>query len=68
MGQGDEDNIPAASGSPDASLTQDDSKTKFFIQLELNGFSRIGSNPLSLLKRSIQGYGLINQPTSDTGY
>ena len=50
------------------SLTQDDSKTKFFIQLELNGFSRIGSNPLSLLKRSIQGYGLINQPTSDTGY
>ena len=61
----DEDNIPAASGSPDASLTQDDSKTKFVIQLDLNGFSRIGSNPLSLIKRSVPGYGKINDSSAD---
>lgn len=36
-----------------------------FFQLELNDFSRIGSNPLDLLKRSIPGYGIINQPTAD---
>ncbi len=39
--------------------------TSFFIQLELNGLARIGSNPLELLKRNISGYGLINQPTAD---
>ena len=43
-------------------LTADNTSTAFFIQLELNDFARIGSNPLSLLKRSIQGYELINQP------
>lgn len=32
-----------------------------FVQLELNGFSRIGSNPLETLKRSIPGYGRLNQ-------
>lgn len=37
----------------------------FFVQLELNGFARIGSNPLDMLKRSIPGYGVINQPTAD---
>ncbi|MEW6165152.1 MAG: LPS assembly protein LptD [Pseudomonadota bacterium] len=36
-----------------------------FFQLELNDFSRIGSNPLDLLKRNIPGYGVINQPTAD---
>lgn len=41
------------------------STTAFFVQLELNGFSRIGSNPLDLLKRNIPGYGVINQPTAD---
>lgn len=39
--------------------------TSIFLQLELNGFSRLGSNPLELLKRNIPGYGLINQPTAD---
>lgn len=34
----------------------------FFIQLELNGFSRIGSNPLETLKRNIPGYFRLNQP------
>lgn len=39
--------------------------TSVFLQLELNGFSRLGSNPLEMLKRNIPGYGLINQPTAD---
>jgi LPS-assembly protein len=39
--------------------------TSLFFQLELNDFSRIGSNPLDLLKRNIQGYGKINQSTAD---
>ena len=32
-----------------------------FIQLELNGFSRIGANPLEALKRNIPGYTRLNQ-------
>ncbi|WP_153109148.1 LPS-assembly protein LptD [Propionivibrio limicola] len=46
-------------------LTSSDASTSFFVQLELNDFSRIGSNPVNLLKRSIQGYGLINQTGAD---
>lgn len=41
------------------------SSTAFFIQLELNGFSSIGSNPMDLLKRSIPGYSRAIQPTAD---
>lgn len=44
------------------------SNTAIFVQLELNGFSRIGSNPLELLKRNIPGYGVINQPTADPAF
>ncbi len=44
-----------------AALTEADASTSFFVQLELSDFSRIGSNPLSLLKRNIQGYSPINQ-------
>lgn len=36
--------------------------TSLFFQLELNGFARLGSNPLELLKRTVPGYGIINQP------
>ena len=32
-----------------------------FLQIELNGFSRIGANPLEALKRNIPGYARINQ-------
>jgi LPS-assembly protein len=32
-----------------------------FLQLELNGFSRIGSNPFEVLRRNIPGYTPINQ-------
>lgn len=44
-----------------AALTEEDASTSFFVQLELSDFSRIGSNPLSMLKRNIQGYRPINQ-------
>ena len=37
------------------------STTAVFVQLELNGFSRIGSNPLETLKRNIPGYSPANQ-------
>jgi LPS-assembly protein len=37
----------------------------FFVQLELNGLSRIGSSPLDLLRRSIPGYGRIDQSVAD---
>jgi len=30
--------------------------TSFFVQLELNGVSRIGSNPLDVLRRNVGGY------------
>jgi LPS-assembly protein len=34
-----------------------------FIQIELNGLASIGSSPVNLLKRSVSGYGKINDPT-----
>ena len=37
-----------------------------FVQLELNGLSRIGSNPLETLKRNIPGYGRLGQTRPDT--
>jgi LPS-assembly protein len=43
----------------------DSPSSSIFVQLELNDISRIGSNPLDLLRRSIPGYGVINQPTAD---
>jgi len=42
-----------------------DTNTALFAQLELNDFSKIGSNPLELLARRIPGYGRINQPASN---
>jgi LPS-assembly protein len=36
-----------------------------FLQLELNGFSRLGSNPLEALKRNIPGYRRISAPSPD---
>jgi LPS-assembly protein len=36
--------------------------TSFFLQLELNGFAKIGSNPLDALTSSIPGYQVINKP------
>ena len=46
-------------------LTAGTSSSSVFLQLELNGFSRIGSNPLEALKRSVPGYQQINAPSPD---
>lgn len=35
-----------------------------FFQLELNGLTRLGSNPLDALRSSIPGYQMINQPST----
>ncbi|MDO8933366.1 MAG: LPS-assembly protein LptD, partial [Rhodocyclaceae bacterium] len=42
--------------------------TSLFVQLELNGFSRLGSNPLDILKRNVPGYGAINQPAANSTF
>ena len=36
--------------------TENDSSNAFFLQLELRGLTKLGPNPLSVLKRSISGY------------
>lgn len=36
-----------------------------FIQLELNDLASIGSSPVNLIKRSVPGYGKINDSSSD---
>lgn len=38
--------------------------TSLFVQLELNGFSRLGSNPMEVLRRNVPGYGAVNQQLS----
>ena len=48
-----------------SALTEAKASSSFFIQLELTDFGQIGSNPLNLLKRNIQGYSQINQPESE---
>ncbi|MBK6629944.1 MAG: LPS assembly protein LptD [Betaproteobacteria bacterium] len=45
-----------------------DTNTALFAQLELNDFSKIGSNPLELLARRIPGYGQINQPSANPAF
>jgi len=37
--------------------------TGIFLQLELNGLVRIGSDPLNALRQSIAGFSKLNQPT-----
>jgi len=44
------------------------SNTSLFFQLELNGLSKIGSNPLEVLRRSISGYQPLSQPTTQQSY
>jgi len=41
------------------------SNKSLFVQLELTDFARIGSNPIELLRRNINGYGLSSQPVAD---
>ncbi|MDB5776397.1 MAG: OstA organic solvent tolerance protein [Herbaspirillum sp.] len=42
--------------------------TSFFVQLELNGFAKIGSNPMDALTSSIPGYQIVNRPDSLPSY
>jgi LPS-assembly protein len=39
-----------------------DAQRSVFVQLELNGVSSVGSNPLEVLKRNISGYSILNEP------
>lgn len=45
-------------------LTAGESTRTIFVQLELNGLSRLGSNPLEALKRNVPGYQRIGSATS----
>ncbi len=44
-------------------LATQQSNTGFFVQLELNDFVKVGSDPLMLLKRSVAGYVKTNEKT-----
>ncbi len=46
-------------------IDEDDVTNAIFIQLELNDLAGIGSNPLSLIKRSVPGYGKINDSSAN---
>jgi len=37
--------------------------TAIYLQIELNGLARLGTNPLDLLRRSVPGYQRTNDPT-----
>lgn len=45
---------------------QNTSNTSFFFQLEFNGFAKVGTSPLDILKRSVSGYSVLNQQNSET--
>lgn len=47
-----------------ATATQQ-SNTGFFVQLELNDFVKVGSDPLKLLKQSVPGYAKLNDRPAD---
>lgn len=49
--------VPTATGKATSAL---------FFQLELNGLTRLGSNPLDALRASIPGYQMVNQPNTTT--
>lgn len=51
--------IPSSAANVTSSST-----TALFLLLELNGLSKIGTNPLEVLRRSIPGYQPINQPNT----
>src|SRR3569833_790578 len=45
--------IPTAAGVATSAI---------FLQLELNGLSKLGSNPLDILRTSVPGNQVVNQP------
>ncbi len=44
---------------------EDDVTQALFLQLELTDLASVGSSPLDLLRRTVGGYGTINQPVAD---
>lgn len=46
-------------------IERDDVSKAIYVQLELNDLAGIGSNPLSLITRSVPGYGKINDSSAD---
>ena len=44
---------------------EDDVTRAVYLQLELNGLASVGASPVSLLRRSVQGYGKINDLSTD---
>jgi LPS-assembly protein len=42
--------------------TSDQGTTAVYVQLELSGLARIGTNPLDLLRRSVPGFLRSNDP------
>jgi LPS-assembly protein len=47
--------------------TSQSASTSVYVQLELNGLARFGTNPLELLRRSVPGYQRTNDPTLAPG-
>lgn len=45
--------------------TEQDVTQAIFLQLELNDLASVGSSPLDLLRRTVGGYGTINQSVAD---
>lgn len=41
--------------------------TSLFFQLELSGLTKLGSDPMTAIRRNVPGYQLINQPSNVTG-
>lgn len=46
-------------------VTEEDVTSALFFQLELSGLGGIGPSPVNLLKRSVPGYGMINESIDD---
>ncbi|MFU2485839.1 LPS-assembly protein LptD [Thauera sp. WH-1] len=46
-------------------IDESDVTKAVFVQLELNDLAGIGSNPIGLIKRSVPGYGKINDSSAD---
>lgn len=43
--------------------TTEQNSSSVFVQFELNGLARIGTNPMDVLRRSVPGYFTVNDPT-----
>jgi LPS-assembly protein len=44
--------------------TTEQASKSVFVQFELNGLARLGTNPIDVLKRSVPGYSTVNEPST----